>query len=261
MRWLVALLFAAVLVPVVETHALVRCWTPPRFAMTSEQKLSADLDGDGRRDSIHVRFFREWHASGAEDDCVVVRVGSCEICLTGEGTVPEVGIVDLDSADVRCELQFAEEGPSDDPMATFVAMNGDSLVVLGEIPGEPSLLGNGLLRSEARGRVLHTWWYTQHYVLQTPTRLVPVEQALHPMRTRVTLRDSLTLIHSPTDSRVVFKLRAGDRAELLSTDNKRWVLLRDARGRVGWFELEGDGLIAEGHREGQSVFEGLSIVD
>lgn len=262
MRWFVALVIAGLGVASPSVCDALMPWNRPiRSGLTSEARLSADVDGDGDRDSILVQFFLKQDPRAVHDERIVVRIGTAELWLTGEAILPEVSIVDLDTSDVRRELMFAEEGPSDDPVTAFVAMHGDSLLILGEIPGDVSVRGDGVLSAVVRGAVLHTWWHQQWYCLRTATRIEPIEQALYPMRTRVTLRDSLTLVRSPSDPRVAFKLRAGAHAELLATDDKRWVLLRDASARIGWFEMDENRGVAEGHREGQEVFDGLLIVD
>lgn len=261
MRWFVALVIAGVGVVSPSVSDALMPWNMPiRNALSSESRLFVDLDGDGRRDSVSVKFY----LGATAPECVVVRVGNHELTLEGDQIEAEVRSVDLDSADVRHELEFFEEGPSDDPAVTFVAMAGDSLFLLGELGGysdEGRVTGDGFVSARTRGRVLQTWWYTQRYVLRTPTQLVPVEQSLYPMRTRVTLRDSLTLVRSPSDPRVAFKLRTGEHAELLATDDRRWVLLRDGSARIGWFGVDENGNVMEGHRDGQEVFDGLLIVD
>jgi len=162
--------------------------------------------------------------------------------------------------DGRREIAITEQGPSDDLATHFFTLVGDTILAMGTLPDsyDMTLDGSGIVRTTARGQILHTWFHPAYWRLDASHRLVEIELPLYAMNRSVRVLRPLTLRRSPTDARPGPRLLAGEQATILASDDVRWCLVRAASGATGWFALENWRI--EG-REPHEYFEGLSYAD
>ncbi len=85
-----------------------------------------------------------------------------------------------------------------------------------------------------------------------------VQQRLKPMNTKVLLKRDLTISVSP-GGKAAGRIRRGERAIILETDDVKWCHIRSDSGREGWFQVEGC-CIVDGRNPGE-VFDGLCFAD
>ena len=242
-------LAAALLVAV--TAACPPARVPTESSLRIGPAVHCDLDGDAVADRIEIR------ASG---DDFEVRIGGARLLGHGMNLDSTFAIVDIDSMDGRREIAITEQGPSDDYATHFFTLDGDTVLAMGMLPGssEMTLDGSGIVRTEARGQILHTWFHPAYWRLDASHRLVAIELPLYAMNTPVRVLRPLTLRRSPTDPRPGVRLARGERATILASDDERWCLVRSASGATGWFEVDSSRI--EG-REAHEYFDGLSGAD
>lgn len=203
-------------------------------------------------------------------------------------------LVDLDSNDSFLDLAVQELGPSDDFQVSFFYFDGSRLIKRGTVPGticDPfaanigaqayglgsiRLDGFGGLIAEARGAVLHTWFYDEPWVLDSRGQLQIIPQTYVPMtgldpltglqvaETPVVMKINLPLYPQPSVTSASLIARTGENASLVRTDNSRWVELRTQSGETGWFRLGANPYSVQvGASEyfSEEVFSGLTFAD
>jgi len=218
----------------------------------------ADLDGDGDSDQIAVTLIDD--EDGMRSRCLVEVNSRAHEVVVGDAFEDTVAVVDIDKADPYKEIIVIDGGPSDDHLASVFRYLGGSLHRLGTIPaysGVPTCDGDGLLHTQARGRILHTWYFPTTFRLSRDGQLVEVSVPLKPMNTKVTLKASLDLETRDT-RKPCGRIRRGERATILETDDINWCHIRSERGTDGWFELD---RVLLGRRSAWDVFDGLCAAD
>jgi hypothetical protein len=224
---------------------------------TKDVRLYADLDGDGHVDSVTVIFVEKY----GRYDHYEVRVGSAVYEGLGQYLDVEATIVDVDSTDRLLEIAIPEAGPSSDPAVFFLRYEGGRVRLIGYVPGYATTDGSGTITTECRGTILCTWFYPCSYRWFPEARtLAEVPQAFKPMHVEVTLKHDLSLCPEPWQWRGSTSLKAGTRAIIDLTDDKRWCHIRSAQGEEGWFSVDG-GRVYPDRVAVSEVFDGLPIVD
>lgn len=231
---------------------------PWRVTEARTLSATADLDGDGDSDDIDVTVIVD--ELGFRNRCVVEVNGRAHEVLVGVAFEDTVSIVDIDKADPLKEVVVMDEGPSDDYLATVLRYAGGSLQRLGTIPaysGVPICNGDGVVHTAARGRILHTWYFPTTYRVNRDGQLVELSPPLKPMNTKVKLKMPLDLETRDT-RKPCGRIRRGERATILETDDINWCHIRSERGLDGWFELD---RVLAGGRSAGDVFDGLCFAD
>ncbi|MEO6462258.1 MAG: hypothetical protein ABIP29_04220, partial [Candidatus Eisenbacteria bacterium] len=120
--------------------------------------VRCDVDGDGVADRILVHGQGSRGGWGPFDD-FEVRIGKARLAGSGWGVDSTFALVDIDRADARLEIAITQQGASDEYETRFFTLDGDSILAMGELPGtdEMTIDGSGIVRTMARGRILHTW--------------------------------------------------------------------------------------------------------
>lgn len=256
--------------------------------LPEDQACLYDLDNNGTKESFVYNVVDDYRITLTLNGTVTSLDG--EMFLTGW-----FFLTDLDRNDNQLDLAIQELGPSDDYTVTFYYFNGSKLVSRGTVPGticDPyaddigneayglgsiTLNGAANLIAQARGNVLHTWFYDEPWRIAPGGKLEVIPQTYIPMfaydsetgerlsETPVTLKVDLPLFNSPDASSDASLLaRAGETAALVKTDNTEWVQLRNQAGQLGWFRL-GDGgysvIVGDSELFSEEVFEGLSFAD
>jgi hypothetical protein len=224
--------------------------------------LTADLDGDGSTDRVTCRFDADEYGRLY---MVTIEVNGTTISAKGESLTGAAEIVDLDATDSWREIALPEYGPSDDFAVSFFRYSQGRVLPLGKVPG--TLTGMkfdhaGSMATYCRGAVLHTFSYPARFRVNPASgRIEEVSQALVSMGTKVTLRAKLDLCDDPARPAIVATLRAGEKAVIVRTDNKKWCYIEAAGGARGWFALDGCCRIARTGQDAREVFDGLCYAD
>jgi len=222
---------------------------------------TADMDGDGRPDAIHVAWFST--DGGYGFDRVVIQVNRALLADRGDALAQRFSVVDIDSADGRQEIAIGESGPSDDYATHFYRYSAGAVSKIGLLPGHPQMIdGSGAVATTCRGRVLETWWYPCRFrVAADEGDFERIPERYHEMNTPVRLKIDLPVSPTPWDSTDAGWIRAGEAAHLRRTDDEAWCEIESEHGVRGWFPLVGYSFIPTVKRHAMDVFDGLSMAD
>ena len=208
------------------------CAQPSEITLEKETKESVsfkgrgDLDGDGHLDYIHVWFLNIGEEIGNERFVVEVNRASM-ICL-GTSLNIDVKIVDIDSTDQYREIAISERGPSDDHATFYFRFIAGDLKMIGKVPTSPRFEqvadGSGEIKTENRGKILHTWFYPctfrYDYIFN---ELKEVRNGPIIMNTPVTLKVDLEVRQSPVSDGIAGVIKKGEKATILDTNDNRVV--------------------------------------
>lgn len=223
---------------------------------TKNQIDGIDLNGDGIVDIIRFGCVK-----GGDTFSLVINNSA----ITGNGSTLDgyYKIVDIDSTDHIKEISISESGPSNDYATQFYYYDGQNICSLGKIEGshEVKIDGSGIVRTQTRGGILHTWFYPDSYKLSEDHTLEHIDQDLYVMNCMVTMRESLPLQKARGDPEVIVVLAPGEVVKILATDNKEWCLVENSKGIKGWFAVDGYDKIRGINKHGHEVFYGLSYAD
>lgn len=214
-----------------------------------------DLNGDGTDEIIRFECTKR-------GDTFSLFINDVSITDRVETLYGYYKIVDIDSADMIKEISISESGPSDDYATHFYYYDGQKIIPMGGVEGaNVKIDGSGVLRTYTRGKILHTWFYPDSYKLSKKHILEHIDKDLYTMNWSVTVKGSLPLQKSRTDSETIIILVPGERVKILSSDNKEWCLVENAKGIKGWFAIDGYHTIRGIGKIAQEIFEGLCYAD
>jgi hypothetical protein len=221
--------------------------------------LQGDLNRDGSPDTASVSFERD--RSGSINR-FKVQIGPATYEGLGQNFHGEATIVDLDSTDRSLEIAVPQWGPSDDDAVFFLRYAEGRIRLIGIVPGaELRIDGSGTVQTECRGEILCTWFYPCAYRWSEEAQvLAEVPQPYKPMHVKITLRRDLRLCPEPLQWRSSTTLKAGTRATIDLTDDRRWCRIHAAGGERGWFSVEG-WRVQPSDVEVMEMFDGLPIAD
>jgi hypothetical protein len=241
------------------------------------KSLKSDLDGDGFEDTIvficyDPMYYFEYSSFGY--DRYVLEINGVFVISRCMNLDAEIQIIDIDTSDVYREIAIPESGPSGDRSTYIYRYHRSKGGLMGEIkfigqfPGQVDDLngilkvdGDGILRTECRGQVLHTWWYPCRFRVYLSGDVEFEDEELHPMNTPVALKSELRLWKSRDDSTIVTILHPGEKAVILASDDEKWCLIEAQGGARGWFALKERIYIqATGEYVGE-VFDGLHFAN
>ncbi|UCH84380.1 MAG: hypothetical protein JSW50_01450, partial [Candidatus Latescibacterota bacterium] len=155
--------------------------------------VRADLNGDGSQENVVFICYDPMYGSEYDSfgyDRFVLDIGGHFTISRGSNLDGNFRIVDIDTSDAYQEIAIPESGPSSDHRTHFYHFTGDSIVCMGTIPGTHDLEfdGSGIMRTNQRGNILHTWFYSAKYKLTDEHHLEQLPEMLYAMNTPVTLR-------------------------------------------------------------------------
>ncbi|MDW7671711.1 MAG: hypothetical protein SCK57_08035 [Bacillota bacterium] len=218
---------------------------------------SADLDGNGREESITLQLY-----SG--HDLFLVTIDELSLMGMGSNVDSEIHLLDLNTDDPFLEVAVAESGPSDDYFTTFYRWTPEEFHTMGRVGGRPSagitLNGDGTLTAQTRGQVLHTWFYDRDYRINRFGRLESVPTGFYPMDTPVTALVDLTLTAAPGRGEPI-DVKAGESLVIEASDDISFLQIRTGEGQTGYLELEGFDRIKGTDYTGSDAFGGLNYAD
>jgi hypothetical protein len=197
------------------------------------KSLSVDLNGDGKPESIQLR----WREG---DPTYVLQAGSVSIQGRGdERTVEGVTVIDLDTREPTRELVVHVTLPLDERRMDLYGFDGKALRPLGSVPAITQTHGNGILLSD-------DWWgfWTRRdkYVLNREQwRLERVRQPYYYVGQEARVLQSFPLAFDRTGAPVVAHLAPDSTIQVLAADTSipgqyPWFLVKSSTGLLGWAE-------------------------
>ena len=226
------------------------------------QQASADLDGDGKADSVKLQFTDDTASE------FVLTVNDQKITGSGENIENKINIVDIDTSDKYKEIAIQEDGPSDDYLTHFYFYDGNKLQLIGLIDGlcadKAHTAGNGTVVADERAFMLQTWFYAKNYKLDPNHQLRGVKAEFYPVlyaKQTLKVQKQMHLYTAPLDgASAAAVLKPGDSITLLGCDSIEWCYAQTASGIKGWFAV--DMLkVRELGLDSSDVFQGLSFAD
>lgn len=243
------------------------------------EKVSADLDGDGEKDTI-------CYVPESGDADKYWRIGSLTVNGTdftddiyGQGfhsDTPDAdwyALTDLDKGDGLLEIAVQDWGPSDDCITSFFRYDGAHLRYIGCVSGlvrgqdgdsDLTFYGDGTVGSYTRLAVFQTWF---SQVVWAPDgngfSVVPQDVYYSKQTYAVTAAKDLAVYAEADESSPRTTLSSGAGFTVIGTDNSRWVLCRDGAGAEFWLHLDEDGFMtetADGSYSWEAV-DGLCMAD
>ena len=219
------------------------------------RRVAADFNGDGRDETVRVWLEAPMDSWGFNVHLTIDGTALTDELLTLKPffDAPDEFfwlVTDVDEADGVLEFALQDWGPSDDLTTHFFRYDGERLSYLGNVEGffyfeghdaSASVLGGGRVRSELRLSVLQTWWAMTEYALGADGKFAPVPQDFYTS----TATDQQTTLQcalygwADRDGQPAV-LPAGTTAQIVGTDNVRWVLLRLADGSDCWLKFTQD---------------------
>lgn len=209
---------------------------------------SADLDGDGRPETIRV--------TGGEGSTFSLKVGRVTATGTLENGDPdELKLVDVVTSDRFKEIAVHTFGPSDDDEYAVFRYDGKTLVEIGHFSRWPTFVGNGIVYVDNwegfwKSRQKHVW-------SESRARFELVPQPFHHVGVDVTVTKPFPLLvtrpvpSGPKPTRVA-RTKPGTKAHIVLAERPedarcgdgredpfscRWYLVRTGSGLLGWARL------------------------
>ena len=228
-----------------------------------------DLNSDGIQDKIILTLEDSYHNKYA------LQVNDLIIDTLGDNIEPNFNIIDIDASDKYKEIAVSEYGPSSDDATTFYFFNGKEIIPMGKIGGffgiyysygndamgEMKINGSGEISTRTRGKILQTWFYQDEFRLSDKHLLLNVPKDLYKMNTEVEVIKEISLQKSRNDTAAVLSLKPGEKATIVSSDNRTWCLVRNDEGETGWFAVVGYDTIKNIGLSASEVFNGLCHAD
>ncbi|SEU21807.1 FG-GAP repeat domain-containing protein [Stigmatella erecta] len=218
------------------------CWKPalaglllcPLLVQAAEptSSTSADLDGDGKPESISLR----WEEG---EGTFTLKVAGKAVQGKAEDTeVHGVTVVDLDRGDKWKEVAVNMGLTDGDAHCVLYGFDGKSLKELGGVHALTETSGNGIILSDSW---MGFWNRREKYVLDRKAwKLSHVPQELYAVGAEGTVKQSFALVRSRTDGAVVANVAPGSKISVLAAGAPgpqgapRWYLVKSATGLLGW---------------------------
>jgi hypothetical protein len=259
-------------VPSGETASTPISTIDPKFDFMTDDKLKAvqyaDINSDGIED--YVQIYCPYDPQGYYDK-YILRIGDTKAFFEGDGIEPEYfSLVDVDKSDKLIEIVVSEISSSDVSKTSFFRYDGRSIIKLGSMDGfygkyrlgsysslgDVIVDGSGVIKTQTRGDILHTWHYDDEYIIESNT-LRQVPKDLYFMNHKVTVIKEITLKKSRTGDSPGITLKVGETVTIMETDNKSWCSVMNSKGETGWFEVYDYGKIKGTESFADEFFDGL----
>lgn len=211
--------------------ALLLLATPVHAEDEPMQSTSADLDGDGKPETLSL----EWKEG---DAAFVLRAGGASAKGRAEGTeVQGLTVIDLDSRDKRKEVAVHTGLTYYDKRVDLYVLDGKGLKPLGSVPTLTEVRGNGIILSDSWQGF---WNRRDKFAVDAKkARVSEVPQELYYVGAEATVKKSFPLTASRTDKAPVATLAQGSRIQVLAAaplkGGKGYLyLVKSATGLLGW---------------------------
>ncbi len=258
-------------VPVADEETPAPAAGDSKFDFMTDDNLKAvqkaDINYDGKADAVQLYCP---YSSGGGFEKYALMIGDTKICIDQYGDELYLGLADIDKSDKSVEIAVSVIGSSDMSTTSFFQYNGKSIIGLGTIDGfygefhtgrhfalgDVIVDGSGIVRTQTRGDILHTWSYDDEYTINN-NKLQQVPKDLYFMNYEVTVIKDLTLKKSRTDANPGITLKVGEVVIIKETDNKSWCSVVNSKGETGWFEVYDFSKIKGTELHAAAFFDGL----
>jgi hypothetical protein len=225
--------------------------------------LEKDLNGDGTSEKLIIT------GMGTADQPFVFTVnGKVQQLIVNHDSDKELTgifeVVDLITSDKVKQIAFPERGPSGQDATSYFRLDAGTgdIAWIGTVPGsgnELRYLGNGqVLTSAQRATVLSTWFHEQTYTWTKQNKIELVKQDLYKTNIPVTLKKTLPLYVSRTNDHLAGTLKAGEKAVIEQSDDRKWFFIRGNGGVSGWFAVRDFSFVINADTDAGELFDGLS---
>lgn len=223
--------------------------------------ISADLDGDGKKDAITLIYYSE--------DYAILKVNKTEMIMdlsgSGDPDAIDVKVIDLVKTDKTKELEFRELTTDIYAHRELISYKTGKLDIL-EMP-KPSNTkmivsatydGKGTITHAYVNQNLYTWFYKENFKYDGH-KISHISKNIYNLDTNTTAATVIKLQRSPTDGRTVFKTAKGMKLTIVETNGKGWFKVKSSTGKIGWFFFDDKTDKIQG-KPSIEVFKGLPSV-
>jgi hypothetical protein len=202
-------------------------------ATESVKSVRADLNGDGRMETISLR---------SDDGKFTLRVDGASVSgesRLSDAVVDDLAVVDVDTADRYKEISVHVWGPSDASEYFLYWYDGRAIKKVGMITGGVVLRGNGIALADYW---MGFWTRREKYALDPKSRrwkLVP--QELYYVGVEAEAKGTFPLYRTRAGAQVVASVAPKSKCTILLSERRGeddspgpWYLIRSATGIVGW---------------------------
>lgn len=223
--------------------------------------ISADLDGDGKKDAITLIYYSE--------DYAILQVNKTEMVIdlsgSGDPDAIDVKVVDLVKADKPKQLEFRELTTDIYAHRELICYkNGKLEIIPMPRPSNTRMVvsatydGKGTITHAYVNQSLYTWFYKENFKYDGK-KISYVSKNTYNLDTSTTAETVIKLQRSPTDKRTVFKTAKGMKLTIVETNGKGWFKVKNSSGKMGWFFFDDKTDKIQG-KPSLEVFKGLPNV-
>lgn len=222
--------------------------------MNTDNSLVADLNGDGKKETISADF--------AGDVCII-KMNDKSLRVDGSSFLPKIYLVDINKKDKIKEIAISEEGPSGDYKTYFFAFDGN-IKEMGEIQGYYEgqkhkknrairINGDNIVHGISRGTYFQTWFFYDVYDLTEIHTLAQRPQELYKAVWTNELTAKTEIKCFGNDKRTVRAvLHKGEKVVFIGSDEKTYCLIKLNNGKYYWIK---------GDIYGTELFDGANNAD
>ena len=220
-----------------------------------KKSVSIDLNGDKKKDKIIF-------TCNAEYGDYTLSINGAKVKGKGIGLEGNFRVIDINTKDKYKEIAIQEFGESDDIAMSIYSYDGKKVKLMRFLDGyDTSINKTGGIYTNARGSILCTWFYKDYYKLTSKHTIQHVSCTSYPMNLKVTVKKPISLKVSPSNSKTKVILKKGEKVTIVSSDNKKWCLVKNSKGVKGWFAIYNFDQIIGTKYFANDVFEGLCYAD
>ncbi len=220
--------------------------------------ISADLDGDGKKEVITLTYYSEAYA--------ILKINKCEMVISlsgiGDPDGVDVKVIDLIKTDKPKQLEFREL--TTDIYAhreLYNYRNGKIEIISLPKPANTNVIvsatydGKGVITHAYVNQSMYTWFYKESFKYDGKT-VNHISRSSYPLDTDVTVSTVIKLQRSPTDKKLIFKTTKGMKLIIVETNGKGWFKVKSGSGKMGWFFFDDKTDKIQG-KPSAEVFKGL----
>ncbi|WP_395849544.1 hypothetical protein [Cystobacter fuscus] len=203
------------------------------------EPVRADLDGDGKPESITVKW-------DVDQGGFTLQVGSASVrAKTEDPNEGGVEVVDLDRGDKWKDIAITTGQTDSDHRVFLYGFDGKTLKPLGEVHALTEAKGNGIILSDSW---MGFWNKREKYVLDRPAwKIRAVPQPLYAVGVECKVKQSFPIVQGRSDKTPVATLAQDSRIQVLAADTsgrpgEEFYLVKSSTGLLGWAsraDLEG----------------------
>jgi len=223
-------------------------------AQVSNGGIVTDLNGDGKLDTIKY-IVKDLNTCS-------LTVNGISIVHTGFNPGKSISIIDIEKKDKLKEIILTDNKSDNTNSSYYYFYNGLKIIFLGKVDGSNMVYyGDGTFVAEIRASILETWYYKAKYHINSNHKIVLIPKKLYEIGDVVTVKKSIRLQKSPTDSTTVAKLSVGEKVTILYGDTRKWFIIKTSKKVNGWLAVKDCTKIVGTNYNSWDVFDNLTFID